>query len=182
MDAQTSSQVQENATSKGHYHYLSLKRDPTEREFAAMRRYVRGDRSARGDIAGIIQVEQEVDNLVPTVGRTVLARRLSGDTTYTGEINYGALGSGTTPFTNASTQLNTEVFRKIKSDSSFDNNITYTDWFIASGDVADQTFQEFSAVIDGTGTANSGQAFSLVVTGGWVKSGSCFISLRVTFS
>ncbi|MFA5050948.1 MAG: hypothetical protein WC499_02435 [Patescibacteria group bacterium] len=131
---------------------------------------------------GIIESIEKKTNIIPTVGRSVFARRLAGDTTYTGEINYGALGSGTTAFTNASTQLNTEVFRKLASDSSFDDNIAYVDWFIASGDVANATYEEFGAFIDGGAGANSGQAFSLLITGGWVKTGSIFISAKYTIN
>lgn len=131
--------------------------------------------------SGIILAMEKKTNIIPTSGRTVLARRLAGDTTYSGEVDYGALGSGSTAFTNASTQLNTEVFRMQADSQAYDANIAYIDWFVASGDVADQTFQEFGAFIDGTGTANSGQAFSLLITGGWVKSGSMFISGKYTF-
>lgn len=129
---------------------------------------------------GVIVEIKEKTNLIPTTGRNVLARRLAGDTTYTGIINYGAFGSGSTPFSNASTQLNAEVYRKLSSSSSFDNNIAYVDWFIASGDVANQTFQEFGAFIDGTASANTGRSWSLLITGGWVKSGSVFISAKYT--
>ena len=130
----------------------------------------------------IIYQIKEKTNLIPTTGRNVLARLLTGDTTYTGEINYGALGSGDTAFTNASTKLNTEVFRKLASSASFDDNIAYVDWFIASGDVADQTFEEFGAFIDGEAGADTGQAFSLLITGGWQKSGSIFISAKYTIN
>ncbi len=111
----------------------------------------------------------------------VFTRRLAGDFTYTGEINYIALGSGSTAFTPSSTQLNTEVFRKVVSDASFDNQIAYIDSFIASGDVANATYPEAGAFIDGTGSANSGRAFSLVIQN-FVKSGSMFISLKITLS
>lgn len=131
--------------------------------------------------SGAVLEVKEATNIIPTSGRAVLARLLAGDATYSGEVDYGALGSGTTAFTNASTQLNTEVYRSQADSQAFDDNIAYIDWFIASGDVADQTFQEFGAFIDGTGTANSGQAWSLLITGGWVKSGSMFISAKYTF-
>lgn len=167
---------------KGVYTFISLKRDPNHAEMSALRRFSRGDNSAFIGFAHILNGIQEVANLTPTIGRNVLARLLAGDTTYTGEINYGALGSGSSAFTNGSTQLNTEVFRKLNSDASFDDNIAYIDWFIASGDVADATYPEFGAFIDGGAGANSGQAFSLTLTGGWVKSGSMFISLKITLS
>ena len=131
---------------------------------------------------GLLQWQDHRKNLIPIVGRTVFARRAAGDFTYTGEIDWGALGSNNTTFSPSSTQLNTEVYRKQAASQAYDNNITYIDWFIASGDVANQTFREFGAFIDGTGSANSGQAFSLLNTGGWVKSGSMFISGKYTWS
>ncbi len=132
--------------------------------------------------SGVILGAKGRHNLVVTTGRTVVARLLAGDATYSGEINYGALGSGSTAFTNASTQLNTEVYRKIASSQAYDGNIAYIDFFIAAGDVGNQTFQEFGSFIDGTASANTGQAFSLLITGGWVKSGSMFISCKYTIS
>lgn len=132
--------------------------------------------------AGVILGEpQYARNLIPTSGRNVLARRAAGDFTYTGEIDYGALGDGDTAFTNASTQLNNEVYRAQADSQAFDENVAYIDWFVAAGDVADQTFEEFGAFIGGSGTADTGQAWSLLITGGWVKSGSLFISARYTF-
>ena len=130
---------------------------------------------------GIILDFKKATNLIPTTGRNVLARLLSGDATYSGEVDWGALGSGTSAFSNSSTQLNTEVYRSQADSQAYDDNIAYIDWFIASGDVADQTFQEFGAFIDGSAAADSGQAWSLLITGGWVKSGSMFISAKYTF-
>lgn len=129
---------------------------------------------------GIITDITEKTNLVPTTGKNVIARLLAGDTTYTGIINYGAFGSGSTPFSASSTQLNTEVFRKLVTTSSFSDNQAIIDWFIEADDIADQTFEEFGAFIDGTASANTGKAFSLLITGGWVKSGSTFISATYT--
>lgn len=132
------------------------------------------------DIGVILEVK-EAYNLIPTTGRNVLARLVTGDTTYTGEIDWGALGDTNTAFTNASTQLNNELFRSQADSQVFDDNVAYVDWFVAAGDVADGTYEEFGAFIDGTAAADSGQAWSLLVTGGWVKSGSMFISGQYTF-
>ena len=129
----------------------------------------------------VIKKIVEHTNLIPIVGRNVFARLLTGDGTYTGEINYLAFGDGDTAFTTASTILNNELYRKLVSDAAFDDNIAYIDVFIPSGDVADQTFKEAAAFIDATASADSGQAFSLVVQD-FVKSGSMFVSLRITLS
>jgi hypothetical protein len=129
---------------------------------------------------GAVQRMKYNTNLIPTTGRNVLARLLAGDTTYSGEVDYGALGDGNTAFTNASTTLNNELFRSQADSQAYDDNIAYIDWFVESGDIADQTFEEFGAFIDGNGSADTGQAWSLLVTGGWVKSGSMFISGKYT--
>jgi hypothetical protein len=131
--------------------------------------------------AGIILEIKEVNNIIPLTGRNVLARLLAGDTTYTGEIDWGALGNAVSPvFTNASTELGNEVYRAQADSQVYDENIVYIDWFIAAGDVANQTFTEWGAFIDGSVTPDSGQAWSLLATGGWVKSGSIFISGKYT--
>lgn len=120
-------------------------------------------------------------NLVPTVGRNAIARLLTGDTNPGGEINYIGFGTGTTAFTNASTILNTETYRKLVSDAAHDDNIAYIDVFIASGDVADQTFTEAGAFINGGAGTATGTAFSLVVQN-FAKSGSMYVSLQVTLT
>lgn len=173
-------EVSEETGVTGKYHVLSLSRDLLPSEIDIARRYVRGEK----DLVHLLPItrEHQVTNLVPVAGRNVLARLLCGDTTYTGAINYGAFGSGTTPFNTTSTQLNTEVYRKLNVGLLAESNTAYADWYIASGDVANQTFNEFAAVIDGTASANTGQPISLVLTNGWVKSGAMFVSLTLTLS
>lgn len=129
---------------------------------------------------GLMKFDGINTNLVATVGKSVFTERLAGGTTYTGEITHGALGDGTSPsFTSSDTQLNNEVGRKAVSDSAFENNIAYIDFFFASGDIADGTYTEWGTFIDGTATANSGQAFSLSAKN-IVKSGSVYISSKYT--
>ncbi len=124
-------------------------------------------------------------NLITTRGRNVLARLLSGDTTYSGQINYGALGTQASPSpSNSSTQLGTEVYRKIYSSHTQDgNNICYVDFFYAATDT-NGTYTEFGNFIDGTGTANSGRIWSYIATGGWTKSAlvSLFVSCQYTIN
>lgn len=170
--------IYEHQRISGTYTALSFLRDLDQHEIAKARAYSRGGSATKQMLPP--HREYSVSNLCPINGRNVLARRLAGDTTYTGTINYGAFGSGTSAFTTSSTQLNTEVYRKAATDASASDNIAYVDWYIATGDVANQTFNEFGAFIDGTGSANTGRAMSLALTGGWVKSGAMFISLAVS--
>lgn len=165
--------------------YLAVQvRRQDERTLELLRAHARGDMSALKTLLGERRIGRvwRQHNLIPTTGVNVMARLLTGDTTYTGEITYGAFGSGSSAFSGASTQLNTEVFRKIPASASADSGDAYIDWLIAEGDIADQTFQEFGAFIDGTASANSGQAFSLLITGGWVKAGALYISAKFSFA
>jgi hypothetical protein len=133
---------------------------------------------------GIIQRHVAAHNLVTTVGRNVLARLLTGDATYSGQINYGALGSSSTAVANSDTQLGTEVYRKLYSSHTTDgNNIAYIDFFYAATDT-NGTYNEFGNFIDGTASANTGRLFSHILTGGWVKSAvqSMFVSAQYTLS
>jgi len=125
----------------------------------------------------------EKNNLIATEGREVLARLLSGDTTYSGEINYGALGTSTTPPNNNDTQLGTEVFRKIAASQTFDQNVAFIDFFYTAGDTSG-TYEEFGNFIDGTAGADTGQLFSHILTGGWTKTGSesLFVSCQYTIN
>ncbi len=173
--------TKEDLKSKGFYRAFSLPENINENSkiVSMLREFSRGKTYL--DIKTLIKSGALLDyktaeNIVPTTGRNVIARRLAGDTTYSLEVDWGALGSGTGAFTTASTQLGTEVFRKQASSQAYEDNIAYIDWFIEAGDVANQTFTEFGAFIDGSAAADSGQAWSLLLTGLWQKSGSLFVS------
>lgn len=133
---------------------------------------------------GIIERHHADHNIVVTMGRNVLARLLTGDTTYSGQINYGALGTSSTAVSNADTQLGTEVYRKLFASHTTDgNNVAYVDFFYAATDWSG-TANEFGNVIDGTASANTGRMFSHILTGGWTKTSlqSLFISCQYTLS
>jgi hypothetical protein len=133
---------------------------------------------------GIIERHHADHNLVVTMGRNVIARLLVGDVTYSGQINYGALGTSSTAVGNSDTQLGTEVYRKLFASHTTDgNNVAYVDFFYAATDW-NGTANEFGNVIDGTASANTGRLFSHILTGGWVKSNvqSMFISCQYMIS
>ncbi len=127
--------------------------------------------------------EYKTTNLITTVGRSTIAQRLANDTTYTGIINYGSLGTSSTTPVDGNTQLGTEVFRKVTASVSNTTNIAFIDFFYSKTDT-NGTYNEFGTFIDGTATANSGQMFTHALTGGWVKtaSESMTVALQYTIS
>ena len=112
-----------------------------------------------------------VDNLIATTGRAVLMQRLANDTTYTGVINYGALGTDATAPTNGDTTLTTEVFRKVVASASDTDNVAFIDFFYSKADT-NGTYEEFGTFIDGAAGADTGQLFTHALTGSWVKTAS----------
>lgn len=98
-------------------------------------------------------------NITTTIGRNVLARRLSGNTTYTGIVNYTALGTNNTAPAITDTQLGTETYRKALSSGTYSNNIAYLETFYTAAEVSG-TFEEYGMFIDGNAAANSGQIFN----------------------
>lgn len=125
--------------------------------------------------------EYKITNLITTVGRATFAQRLANDTTYTGIINYGALGTDNTAVTNADTTLGTEVFRKVVASTSDTDNIAYIDFFYSKADT-NGTYEEFGTFIDGAAGAGTGQMFTHALTGGWTKTSSESMTVSCTYT
>jgi len=103
--------------------------------------------------------EVQKTNLTCTVGRSVLAQRLAGITTYTGIINYTALGTGAAAVAIGDTKLQTEVYRKGLSSGSYLSNVAYIETFFTATETTG-TYKEYGNFIDGTAAADSGQLFN----------------------
>ena len=156
------------------------------RELALLREYIKTKKAAILFYlvrTGAVIKHTEQHNLITTAGRAVLCNLLAGNTTYSGQINYGLLGTGTPNVVNGATQLVTEAYRKTFSSHTSSGNIAYIDFFFAATDW-NGTATEFGNVIDGTASANTGQLFSYIATGGWVKTAlqSLFISCQYTIN
>jgi len=121
-------------------------------------------------------------NRIVDVGLAVIMQLLTGDTSDSGEINYGALGTGSTAITASDTELETEVYRKLKSDASFDGKVDYVDFFYEKADVSG-TFTRFGNFIDGGAGADTGILWSHIVVD-WTKTSNdgLFVSCKYTIS
>lgn len=124
--------------------------------------------------------EHTFENQIVLVGREVFARRLANDTTYTGIINYGALGTGSTAINDADTVLDTEVKRKGVAVYTRTTDSVTIRFFYSKADT-NGTYNEFGTFIDGTSTVDTGQLFNRVLTGGWVKTSSESLTVTVQF-
>lgn len=106
----------------------------------------------------VVEVK-EYCNLIMNLSKYIDARIQSGDTTYTGIVNYGAVTTSNYTPQATDTQLPSELIRKTKSTASRNNNISTITFFFNTNE-ANGTLKGFMSFIDGTATANSGQAFN----------------------
>jgi hypothetical protein len=134
------------------------------------------------ELASICQTKSIVrKNLVVATGRAVFARLLIGDTTYSGAINYGALGTSSTAVSSGQTTLVAEVKRKLFARRTRSSHQSTFDFYYSKADT-DGTYQEFGTFIDGTSTVDTGQMFNRVLTGGWTKTDQEAMTVSITFS
>lgn len=131
-----------------------------------------------GELCGVRQISFE--NQIVLSGRSVFAMILNDETTYTGAVNYGAVGTGSTAISDADTTLDTEAKRKAVATRSRTNDSVTLRFFFTKADVSG-TLNEFGTFIDGTSTADTGQLFNRALTGGWVKSSSEALTVTVQF-
>lgn len=120
-------------------------------------------------------------NIVPTVGRTMIANNLtSASPAHTMLITHVALGTNATVPANADTQLGTETYRNAIASLSNSNNIAYATGFFNAAEVSG-TFAEAGIFSNATGTANSGVIVSHVALS-VTKSTSETLTLDWTFT
>lgn len=112
------------------------------------------------DLDDNIMKVQKVDNLVVTVGKEVVARLLANDQTYSGYINYVAVGTGLSSPNISDTTLETEIARTLPqapTPTRVGAEVTWEFFFAAAEAVG--TLKEVGAFIDGNATLNTGQLF-----------------------
>jgi hypothetical protein len=94
-------------------------------------------------------------------GKDLIVQRLIGTNTYSLNINYGAIGTGSTAVTVTDTQLATESARTtVAYSQDVSNSEARIQFYFPNASLSNTTYREFGTFIDGSGTANSGQLFN----------------------
>ncbi len=128
--------------------------------------FARGKITLREYKAGTKELLREIvqDNLIMQgngTGKDLFIQRLIGTTTYTGIINYGGIGTGSTAPAVSDTQLAAEVIRVVPSTTSESgfNQATFQ-FFFPDANLANGTYNEFGMFVDGSASINTGQLFN----------------------
>jgi len=126
--------------------------------------------------------EKVIKNIVTIGARSMIAGRIAGDdTTYSGTINYLALGDDNTAVSENDTALGNEVYRKTKNIYSHTNNVVNLDWYFTKANT-NGTYEEIGTFVDGTASADSGLLFSRILTGGWPKTSNEGMAVSVQYT
>lgn len=115
------------------------------------------------DLEGNVVWEKEYHNIVTSAAKAGFAQLINAETspTFTGIVNYGAVGTGTSTPATSDTQLQTEVGRKTVNGRSRAANVTTLEFYFDPTE-ANGNLKEFGAFIDGTASANTGTLFDRV--------------------
>ena len=126
-----------------------------------------------------------VENIIPTVGRAMLANNLTNTSpTDTPRINYTALGTTDAAVSNADTVLDTETFRKTTASSTNADNVAFVTAFYDATEVTG-TFKEAGLFVNGSASVDTGVLFSRVLlnpTAGIVKSSTETLTIDYTIT
>jgi hypothetical protein len=118
--------------------------------------------TVRDEKTGKIKRQYRYKNLIPTVGRTMIADNLTNSSPdNTPRVTHVALGDDATAVANGDTTLTNEVYRNAVASETNSSNIAYfTGFFSATED--DDTYNEAGLFSDGTGSADTGILLSHV--------------------
>lgn len=116
----------------------------------------------------ILRVSPWSDNLImngTNTGLNIILDRLNSDNTYSLNINYADIGTGTNTPALSDTQLQTAISRTAKANGSVAGSTLSLFFFWPDANLANGSYTEFGAFIDGTSSVNTGKIFERALFG-----------------
>lgn len=114
------------------------------------------------DLEGNLVEVKEFDNLVVNVALNAFAAMLNSEvSSFTGKVNYGAVGTSNASPAATDTQLTAEIARVVPEDNLRSANVTTISFYYDTA-TGNGLLKEFGAFIDGTASANTGYLFDRV--------------------
>lgn len=114
------------------------------------------------DLQGNLVETKEFDNLVVNVTKNAFAAMLNSEvSSFTGKVNYGAVGTSTASPAITDTILTAEIARVAPYSNSRAANVTTVTFYFDTA-TGNGLLKEFGAFIDGTASVNTGTLFDRV--------------------
>jgi hypothetical protein len=145
------------------------------------------ERIAEIKAAYFIHTEVECSNLVmdsPNYGIDLIIQRLVGTNTYSLNILYGEIGTGSTTPALTDTGLTTPTNRAaVGFQQDYGTTDAVFQFFFADSQLANETYNEFGTFVDGTSTIGSGQIFNhALLSPAYVKVAGQDTTIQVDFA
>lgn len=120
--------------------------------------------SKTGEVISVTKQKNRI-MLGTNTGKSLILNRLGGDNSYTMNILYGEIGSGTNTPADGDTALQTPVARVALVDSVVASNVITLRFFFADGVLANGSYNEFGSWVDGNATIGTGKIFNRALFG-----------------
>lgn len=119
----------------------------------------------------------------PNVGKDMVVQRLLGVNTYSLNLTYGEIGTGTATPAITDTALQTPVARAsltLGVTQNIGNNQAQIQYFYPDNVLTNSTYTEFGCFVDGSATLGTGQLFNhSLFTTAYAKAGGTDITVQV---
>lgn len=126
------------------------------------------------------------DNLImlgANTGKDLILDRLNGTNTYSLNITYADIGTGTNTPAASDTTLQTVVARAGKTLGSIASNILSLQFFFPDVSLANGTYRELATFVDGTASVSTGQIFNRALFAiAYVKASNEDTTIQVDFT
>ena len=116
----------------------------------------------------VISVSEWTDNRImlgTNTGKDLILDRINSTNTYSLNVNYADIGTGTNTPADGDTTLQTAVSRTPKANGSISSNVLSLFFFWPDANLSNGTYNEFGMFVDGTATVSTGQIFNRVLFG-----------------
>jgi hypothetical protein len=114
-------------------------------------------------ITGKILETQSFKNRImlgTNTGKNLIMDRLAGDNSYSLNILYGEIGTGSTTPADGDVALATPSVREPKTTAVVASNVATFQFFFPNVDLPNGTYNEFGSFVDGSATIGTGQIFN----------------------
>jgi len=93
-------------------------------------------------------------------GKSLILQRLIGTNTYSLNLNYGEIGTGTNAPADSDVALQTPIVREPFANGSISANVASIFFFFSDAVLANGTYREFGTFVGGSATIGTGQIFN----------------------